>query len=445
MKQNTRKSYWLLVAGYRLRDAFCGRSAFRDRLLYNYLLFVVLLSASLSLHAQVYSLDSVLSIVNRNNPMLQEYDNKVLAMKTYSEGAKSQMAPMIGIGTFMTPYPGQRVMESRDKGYWMISAEQSLTNPAKLNANKNYLASRAAVEEQGRGDQFNTLRAEAKSFYYQLLVQEKKMKVLKENEQIIELMLKLARIRHPYNQGSLGNVYKTEGRLHEVQNMIFMTLADIDEKKYRLKSLMNLTPDTPITIDTTLTITYEANKIMYDTALLSDQRSDVKQINKTIEVMRLNQELQNLQSKPDFKIRYDHMGPFGQGMPQQFTLMGMISIPIAPWSSKMYKSEVKGMSYEIEAMKKNRESILNEARGMLGGMASQLSKMQQQLSNYETKILPALKRNYETLMLAYEENREQLPMVIDGWEAMNMAQLQYLDKMEEYYLMIVRYEREIEK
>jgi hypothetical protein len=36
-------------------------------------------------------------------------------------------------------------------------------------------------------------------------------------------------------------------------------------------------------------------------------------------------------------------------------------------------------------------------------------------------------------------------MVIDGWEAMNMAQMEYLNKVEEYYTMIVRYEKELEK
>ena len=48
-------------------------------------------------------------------------------------------------------------------------------------------------------------------------------------------------------------------------------------------------------------------------------------------------------------------------------------------------------------------------------------------------------------MLAYEENREELPMVIDGWEAMSMAQLEYLDKLEDYYNMIVSHEKELEK
>jgi outer membrane protein, heavy metal efflux system len=207
---------------------------------------------------------------------------------------------------------------------------------------------------------------------------------------------------------------------------------------------MNLQPDAQIRVDTATQVRFDSNSIIYDTAALSTQRSDVKQIDKTIQVMRLNQQVQNMQAKPDFKIRFDHMQPIGN-MPTQFTAMAMVSIPIAPWSSRMYKSEVQGMQYDIEAMKKGREAILIETRGMLAGMAAQINRMQQQLVNYQTKIIPALRKNYQTLMLAYEENKEQLPIVIDGWEALNMAQMNYLEKLEEYYLMIVSYEKEIEK
>jgi outer membrane protein TolC len=394
--------------------------------------------------AQVISLDSVLLLIDEQNPMLQEYDNKVKALNTYSEGAKSWMAPMIGAGTFMTPYPNQMLMDERDKGAWMFSIEQEIPNPSRLNANKNYLASKAAVEQQGRSRQFNILKSEAKTMYYKWLVAEKKQEILRENERIMELMIKLARIRYPYNQGSLGNIYKAEGRLSEVQNMIQMTTGDIEESSYRLKSLMNLPPDTQMTIDTTTQVNFEPSQVVYDTAALGQQRSDIRQIDKTIEVMRLNQQLQRYQARPDFKIRFDHMQPIGN-MPTQFTAMAMVSIPIAPWSSRMYKSEVKGMQYDIEAMKKGREAILIESRGMLAGMSSQLIRMKQQLENYDSKIIPALRKNYQTLMLAYEENREQLPIVIDAWEALNMAQMEYLDKNEAYYNMIVSYEKELEK
>ena len=408
------------------------------------LLIVLTLLITFPSSAQVITLDSVLSAINKKNPMLQEYDNKVKALNTYTEGAKSWMAPMVGAGTFMTPYPGQMLMDERDKGSFMVSVEQNIPNPAKLNANKNYFASRASVEEQGRARQFNALRAEAKTLYYQWLVSEEKMKILKENERIMELMLKISRIRYPYNQGSLGNIYKAEGRFHEVKNMQTMTLGEIDEKQFRLKSLMNLPLDAQIKVDTSTRVAYEPNQLIYDTASLGQQRSDVRQINKTIDVMRFNQQLQRSQAKPDLKIRFDHMQPLGN-MPTQFTAMAMVSIPIAPWSSKMYISEVKGMQYDIEAMKRGRESILIEARGMLAGMAAKLARMKEQLNNYETKIIPAFRKNYETVMLAYEENREQLPLVIIAWEALNMAQMQYVEKLDEYYNMIVSYEKELEK
>jgi outer membrane protein, heavy metal efflux system len=394
-------------------------------------------------NAQV-SLDSILDLMNKQNPMLQEYDNRVKGLDAYAEGAKSWMAPMVGVGTFMTPYPGQLIMEEGDKGALMFSLEQDIPNPAKLNANKRYFASRAGVEQQKRAHQFNALRAEAKTYYYQWLVAEEKMKILTENEEIMGLMLKLARIRYLYNQGSLGNIYKAEGRLHEVHNMQLMTRGQIEEKSFRLKSLMNLPAQTPLMIDTAFAIRYQPDQIRYDTASLADQRSDIKAIDQTIQVMRFNQELQRAQAKPDFRIRFDHMRPLGN-MPSQFTAMAMISIPIAPWSLKMYKSEVKGMHYDIEAMKRGREGLLVEARGMLTGMAAQLTRMQEQLENYRTKIIPALRKNYETLILAYEENREQLPIVIDAWEALNMAQMQYLENLEEYHTMIVSYEREVEK
>lgn len=408
------------------------------------LLIVLTLLITFSSSAQVITLDSVLSAINKKNPMLQEYDNKVKALNTYTEGAKSWMAPMVGAGTFMTPYPGQMLLDERDKGSFMVSVEQNIPNPAKLNANKNYFASRASVEEQGRARQFNALRAEAKTLYYQWLVSEEKMKILKENERIMELMLKISRIRYPYNQGSLGNIYKAEGRFHEVKNMQTMTLGEIDEKQFRLKSLMNLPLDAQIKVDTSTRVAYEPNQLIYDTASLGQQRSDVRQINKTIDVMRFNQQLQRSQAKPDFRIRFDHMQPLGN-MPTQFTAMAMVSIPIAPWSSKMYISEVKGMQYDIEAMKRGREGILIEARGMLAGMAAKLARMKEQLNNYETKIIPAFRKNYETVMLAYEENREQLPLVIIAWEALNMAQMQYVEKLDEYYNMIVSYEKELEK
>lgn len=397
-----------------------------------------------ALIAQVLPLDSVLIKVERDNPMLREFADRQRALDAYSEGATGWMAPMIGAGTFMKPYPNQMLMDESDKGSWMFTLEQDIPNPMKLKANKNYLRSRSAVEKEGREIQFNNLRAEAKAYYYRWLVAEEKMKVLDENEKIIELMLKLAQIRYPYNQGTLGNIYKTEGRLSEVRNMKLMTQSDIQNNSLRLKALMNTPLKDFIMVDTATVVEFNAAEFHSDTVDLSTRRSDLRQIEQNIQVMKLNQLLQKAQAKPDFRIRFDHMQPIGD-MPTQFSAMAMVTIPIAPWSSKMYRSEVRGMEYDIEAMRNEKVAILTDVKGMVAAMGTQLLRMRQQLDNYETKIIPALRKNYRTVIVAYEENREQLPVVIDGWEAMNMAQMEYLEKLEEYYLMIVSYEKELEK
>ncbi len=409
-----------------------------------YLLVALLLCIATCASSQVLTLDSVLALIDRNNPSLKEYDNRVQALDAYAAGAKSWMAPMVGAGTFMVPYSNENTRNDADKGAWMLTVEQDIPNPAKLNANQNYLNSKAGVEKENRSIRFNALRSEAKSLYYQWLVAEEKVSVLQDNAKMMKLMLQLAHIRYPYSEGSLGNVYKAEGRLSEVENMLLTTHGEIEEKSYRLKSLANLPASDSIMIDTATVVSFRPVSVSKDAAILSEQRSDIRQIDQAIETVRLNQQLQKSQAKPDFRIRFDHMRPIGE-MPSQFSAMVMVSIPIAPWSSRMYNAEVKGAHYEIEALKQSREAILTEARGTLSGIASRIMTMQQQLDNYRTKIIPALKKNYQTLMLAYEENREQLPIVIDGWEAMNMSQMEYLEKLEEYYTMIVRYEKETEQ
>ena len=226
--------------------------------------------------------------------------------------------------------------------------------------------------------------------------------------------------------------------------MILMNDNQIVQKNIMLNQLMNIPNDLRFSIDTT-DRSKQFQIEMIDTAAFAERRSDVRRIDKSIQAMKLNQVLESYQSKPDFNLSFNHMFARGSGMPNQFMLLGMVSIPIAPWSSKMYKANVQGMSREIEAMKSERVAILNELQGMTAGMITEINTLSKQMENYEKRIVPALRKNYETLMLAYEENKEELPIVIDSWETLNMTQMQYLDAVQRYYEMIVNYEKQLEK
>ncbi|WP_181304928.1 TolC family protein [Rufibacter sp. XAAS-G3-1] len=406
-------------------------------------LLLLLAAGGACAQTPVLPLDTVLNRIYRNNPMLQEFELRAQAQNAMAKGARSQMAPMVGAGVFMYPYPGQTIMEERDKGMLMTVVEQDITNPAKLKAREKYQLSKVAMEEAGRDNTFNQLRAQARTAYYQWVVLEKKNSVLLESQRIMQFMLKLGKVRYPYNQSSLGSIYKAEGRLAEVENMLVMNDSEITRMNIQLNLLMNLPPETRFRIDTT--VQTSVLTVLPDTVSLSAARSDIRQLDRTIESMQLNLRLENLQRKPDFGIRFENMMPRDKMMPQVFTVMGMVSIPIAPWSSKMYKANGKAMHLEIQGMQKGRENLMNEARNMVASMALELQTKRIQVQNYEQKIIPALRRNYETTLLSYEQNTGQLPLVIDAWEALNMAQMEYLNNLEQLYLIGVNYEKELEK
>ncbi|ADB42825.1 Outer membrane protein-like protein (plasmid) [Spirosoma linguale DSM 74] len=395
----------------------------------------------------VLALDSVLTHIDQYNPLLKPFGSRAAAARAYAEGARSWMAPMVGVGTFMAPYPMQMIMDERDKGFGMVSVEQDIPNPFKQRATRIYQQSKAGVEEAGRGITLNRLRSDAKQLYFDWLVLEKRRGVLAENKRILQLMKKLADIRYPYQQGSLGNIYKAEGRLYELDNMVTMTEAEIERKRIGLNTLMNRPKTEPFQIDTTYRPA-QPQPVVPTTEEIGGRRSDILRMDKQILSMQAGIESQKAQARPDFRIRFDHMQPFSgvkSMMPTQFTLMGMISIPIVPWASRMYKAEIKGMQQDIEAMRYEREGMLNETQGMVAEMLTDIRNMNIQLANYERRVIPTLRKNYDTQLINYEQNKGELPLVIDAWETLNMTQMDYLTRLQDYYRMIVSYERELEK
>ncbi len=146
-----------------------------------------------------------------------------------------------------------------------------------------------------------------------------------------------------------------------------MQEGDIAKARAWLNSLMNIQGNAMFAIDTNYKPVFvPAAKI--DTASLAMARNDIKKMEYNIQSMQLNIEAMKKQSRPDFRLRFDHMSPLTKMMPKAFSVMGMVSIPIAPWSSTMYKSEAKGMTYEIAAMNKEKAAMLQETQGMLYGM-----------------------------------------------------------------------------
>ena len=339
----------------------------------------------------------------------------------------------------MTPY---NMEQNKNLGSLMIAAEQSIPNPAKQRAEQNFMQGMSSVEETMKSFEWQDMIEEAKKTYYEWLVLEKQLKVLEESERLITLMINSGEISYTYNQSMLGRVYKAKSELYNLQNSQIVTRNEIRQKNIELNTLMNINKAEVFTIDTTyMILNYE--KVAIDTSTIIKNRSDLRNIDESIKLYGLKKSMELSKRKPDFGIQYWHMNMFGN-QPNQFTLMGMVTIPIVPWAAKGYNANIQGIKFETASLNRKKEAVLNKAIGKLEKTRSQIASKKKQVDMYEKNIIPALQKNYNASLIAFEHMKEDMFMTIDAWQTLKMAKIEYLNLLGELLNMQVEYERQIE-
>ncbi len=387
--------------------------------------------------AQRLPLDSVLARVAAN-PVLLAYDAKASAQDAYATGAKSLEAPKVSAGQYQVPY-----QLNPNGGAFMIQAEQMFTNPAKLRAKEDYMKGLSNVTKEDKNYLKNQLVAQARQYYYERVVLEKKLALLQNTQSLLEYMLKDANIRLTYGKEKLPNIYKTKADLFELDNTREQLNNEISQRNIMLNTLMNRAQQTAFIVDTNIVLKdYET--AITDTATLAGARSDVKSINRNIDLQQLSAQMEYAKRKPDFGIQAAHMQSYG-GYANQYILMGSVTIPIVPWASKEYKANLKGIRYEVEELQQKKLDIMNQAKGQLAGYRTDMSSKKKQLKNYDQNIIPALQNTYKTSLQAYEQNTGDLPSVLDGIKSLQLARMSSLDRLQELLTLQVAYEREYEK
>lgn len=397
--------------------------------------------------AQVLTIDSVLNTIEKNHPELKIYDAKINAINTYADGAKSLDAPQVGGGFFMTPYNPQMwksdpSMNTNGMGSFMLSAQQMIMNPKKLNANLEYMKSMAGVEAEMKNSMKNELFSMAKMSYYEWILLEKKVKILEESESILTYLTESTELRYKHGMDKLNAYYKTKGMLGDIQSMIVMTNQEMNQKMIELNTLMNRNKNMIFDVDTTLNYkNYETVRI--DSSAIIDVRSDLRALKQNENVLRTKQNYEQSKRLPDFGLKYDHMLAFGT-QPQQFSLMLMVTVPIVPWSKKMYSSTAVGLNYEIESVKLQQQNIINTVSGNLENLKINIKNKKLQIELTEKTIIPSMRRNYEVALLAYEQNTEELFMVLDAWQNLKLIQLNHIDQLMELTTFQIQYENQLE-
>jgi outer membrane protein TolC len=405
------------------------------------------LAVSFSSKSQILKLDAVIDSIQTLHPVVKMYDNEIRSMDEAAKGAKSWMPPEFSSGFWMVPYNinlwKKGDMGATGMGQYMLGGQQMLPNKKKQNADAAYMNAMSSVEKEKKNASLNELIYDAKQSYYEWVILKKKLVILEQNEKLLDFMIKNAEIRYKNGLEKISAYYKAKAALGNVQNMRLMYENDIKEKRIRINTVMGRNAMTAFDIDTTYQL-QDYSSVVFDSTLFYTNRSDLKAIDKDINLTWLKQETERQSLKPQFGIRYEHMFGFG-GFPMQYTLMGMMKLPLTKWSSKMNKANIESLKWKASALQSQKEMMVNEYSGMAYGMRNELELKKKQMKLYEENIIPALRNNYKTMQLGYEQNTEELFMLYDAWETLYMTQLDYAELLNQVLKLQTAIERIIEK
>ena len=390
------------------------------------------------------SLEDIIKKVETEYPLVLQYDSRIRALQSKVEGSKSWMPPTFSFGLNSFPYQLEMIKQKEDPMNWaalMFSAEQMIPNSAKLRGKRDYYFSLKEVQKNNAEWTKNILRSQVQILYYQRLVADQKIELIGESGELLHLFITILESRYAYNQAELSTIFKAKAKLKELNNMEAMAKAEVTESNIGLNTLMIQPTDTPILLYTVVVLkNYDSILLVQDTSTL--QRSDITSIASSIRSMELNRSWMATGSKPDFGLRISHMNMLG--MPNQFSIMGMVTIPIVPWSSMMYKTEVQSMSYEIQSMNFEKENMKLMAVRMINEKLAMLKYERQQFDNYEEEIIPLYKKSMDANLLAFKQNTGNFFVLLDAWEMLFMKHLEHLEKLNLLLRLQAEYEYETE-
>ena len=392
---------------------------------------------------EILTLRNVLDKIDSSNPVSRMYDAQIRSSEAAAKGAYSWEAPQVGGGFWMVPYLTKYIYTKNGEvgmGQFMLSAQQMFPNKTKQDAQANYLKALSSVDKEKKKAALNDVYANAKKYYYLGLISKKKLTVISESEKVLTFMLKSAEISFKNNVGSLNAYYKAEAALGNLKNTRLVVERDITQAQIALNTLMNRNRS-PFEVDTSYVIRdYMASE--FDTSRLVSSRSDIKALERSSELSRLQQVNERAGILPEVSVRFDHMIGLG-GLPMQYNLQAMVKIPISK-SSRAAKATIESLHWKDEALQQERQLLINDISGMAFSIQNDIGSKKKQLLLFKEQIIPSLRKNFQVIQLNYEQNTGQLFELYDAWEALNNVQLTYTDLLKDLLSLQVDLERILE-
>lgn len=103
------------------------------------------------------------------------------------------------------------------------------------------------------------------------------------------------------------------------------------------------------------------------------------------------------------------------------------------------------MTYEIQAMTREREAMKLMATRMINEKLAMFKYERQQFEAFEDEIIPSYRKNLDANLVSYKQNTGNFFVLLDAWEMLLMKRIEQFEKLGLLLRLQTEYEYETER
>jgi len=376
-----------------------------------------------------------------NNPALQESLARYRAALQRTSQVSALPDPMLSYSELL------RGMENR-----MVSVSQTFPWFGKLD-----LEGRAAVKEalvQYREHQLlqRELIAQVKEAYYELLYVERALKILQEEELLLDHYERLAQSLYATGEGLQQGVIKIQSELTQLIDRRTVLQQQRQLAAARLNTLVNRSSESEVSVTPAVTIP-EVKPDLEELYELGEQnRHDLKATLASIEKNELSVERAKKEYWPDLTLSAGVMDIRGMesltGMPVTgsdggrigYSFSVGINIPI--WRDK-YRAGVVEATERVIAERKQFEEVRNQILLEVRDQVIRLESLREQIELYDKVLIPQAEEMLRSTEAAYETGQLRALDLLDSERLLLSSRLMRERYRADYLKTLAKLERAV--
>ena len=359
------------------------------------------------------SVEQLVSEVLSNSPALAAARLKWHAMEERPEIARALPDPMLTYGYWFQSVEtrvgpmNQRVAASQKIPFW---------------GKRSLAADKARQEALLTMWNYQALRRDlirrAKMAYYDLYLVDRSREILEAQLQLLNPIVQTAQSRYAAGQADQQDVLKAQVATSEIQNRILGLTQRREGALARINALRNAAPGAELTVSSSLKLpALPAREQTLEVA--TDYRQELQAAGVAIQRDEIALNLAKKDRWPDFTfgVDYTQIDPSTMSSPPpdsgKDAVQGFVSVNVPLWFGKL-RAERREAEEQLEASRAAETNVRNSVTSEVQDAWFRAQVNGDQLSLYETSLLPRAQQTFEASRAGYEAARVSFIDLLDS-------------------------------